>query len=375
MIAKNNKVFVIIYGLLAALFFSCGKDDVQRVSNKTVMVYISANNSLASNAFANINQMEAGFTGIDGKLIVYAKIFGQQPCLYEIVYDNGPEIISKKIKIYADHDASDPAIMKMVFADMERLYPAQNYGAILWSHATNWLPKTATVALRSFGDDGGSKMDVQSLKTALPGNLQYLIFDACSMASVEVLYELKDKADYILASPTEVLSVGLPYNLINKHLFNNDAQAGLQQIGEAYHNYYMAQNGNMQSATYSLVKTSELENLAQATKALLQNHSFIYPDFKRSEVQRLDFDANSLTAGFDFIDFLNKNFSPILVKNIEDASRKAVIYKINTPNFLGKPIHHFSGLSCYIPHAANEWAHTFYRSLGWYQAAGFNTFF
>jgi hypothetical protein len=46
---------------------------------RTVMVYMAANNSLASDTYTNLNQMEEGFTGIDGKLIVYARIFGQEP--------------------------------------------------------------------------------------------------------------------------------------------------------------------------------------------------------------------------------------------------------------------------------------------------------
>ncbi|MGJ7032531.1 clostripain-related cysteine peptidase [Niabella hirudinis] len=371
----NLKSFLFFLWVPLVLLFSCSKNDVKPLASKVVMIYMSANNSLASNAFTNINQMEEGFTSINGKLIVYAKIFGQQPCLYEISHDTGPEITSRKIKIYNDHDASNPAIMKMVFNDMESLYPARSYGAILWSHATNWLPKTATVALRSFSDDGGSKMDVQSLKTALPDNLEYLVFDACSMASVEVMYELKDKATYILASPTEVLSVGLPYNLVEKYLFDAAPEQGLRQVAGAYYNYYRSQSGNLQSATYSLIKTSELDGLAKAAKNLFYSHPFANPGFRRSEIQRLDFDPNSPTAGFDFMDFLNKNFDAAALTDIQAAMSKVVLYKVNTPNFLGKPIHAFSGLSCYIPIAANEWAHPFYYTLGWYSAAGVDKLF
>lgn len=360
---------------MTILLFSCGKESVHPVSSKTVIVYISANNSLASNAFANINQMEEGFTGIDGKLIVYAKIFGQQPCIYEISHHTGPDIVSRKARVYNDHDASDPAVMKMVMNDIKSLYPAKTYGAIVWSHATNWLPKDAAIALRSFGDDQGAKMDVQDLKTALPDNLEYLIFDACSMASVEVAYELKDKADYIMASPTEVLSVGMPYQLIAKYLFDVKAERGLQQMAGACYNYYMAQTGHMQSATYALIKTSELRSLAQSTKSLLYNHRFGYSDFRRTEIQRLDFDPRSLTAGFDFMDFLNKNFDTVYLTNIRSAFEKAVLYKVHTPAFLGKPINTFSGLSCYIPTAGNEWVHPFYRKLDWYNAAGFDQMF
>ena len=369
---KPISAFLWLSALL--LFSACSKEDLRPLPARVVMVYMSANNNLASNAFANINQMEEGFTGIDGKLVVYAKIFGQQPCIYEIAHDTGPEITSRKVKVYNDHDASDPAIMKMIFADIQGLYPARSYGAILWSHATSWLPKNATVALRSFGDDADSRMDVQSLAAALPGKLDYLIFDACSMASAEVLYELKDKVPYILASPTEVLSVGMPYQLLEKHLFEL-AEQGLKNVAAAYYDYYNAQSGDMQSATFSLIKTSGLPGLARATHDLLYSHPFTDPGFRRSEVQRLDFDIHSLTAGFDFMDFLNKNFDASLFTGVQDAINQTVLYKVNTPRFLGKPISSFSGLSCYIPAAQNDWVHPFYRTLGWYRAAGFDKLF
>lgn len=347
--------------------FVVKKEEIKKV----VIVYMSANNSLASNAYANINQMEEGFNQPNGKLIVYAKIFGQQPTIYEISHDTGPQIISRKVKVYNDHDASNPDIMKMIFSDIQALYPSETYAAILWSHATNWLPKSATISLRSFSDDNGSKMDVQGLHYALPNNLEYLIFDACSMASTEVLYELKDKARYILASPTEVLSVGLPYNIIDKNLFENPEQ-GLPTICDKYYNYYLTQSGNAQSATFSLIETEKLEKLAQTTRNFLYQHSFIYPDFRRNEIQRLDFDPNSPMAGFDFMDFFEKNFQGISLQELQDAMNNVVLYKVHTPNFLGKPIQRFSGLSCYIPHPDNEWAHSFYRSLAWYRAAGFD---
>lgn len=363
-------------GILMFLF-SCkrSEEDIfvikKEALKKVVIVYMSANNSLASSAYTNINQMEEGFEQKNGKLIVYAKIFGQQPTIYEITKDNSPQIVSRKVRVYNDHDASNPDIMKMIFSEVQTSYPAKTYAAILWSHATNWLPKNATVSLRSFGDDNGSKMDVQDLKYALPNNLEYLIFDACSMASTEVLYELKDKTRYILASPTEVLSVGLPYNRIEKNLFE-DPEVGLPAICDNYYRYYMTQSGNSQSATFSLIKTEKLKQLAQTTRNFLYQHSFTYPDFKRTEVQRLDFDPASPMAGFDFMDFLKKNFPGISLQGLQDAVNEVVLYQVHTPNFLGKPINRFSGLSCYIPHPDNEWAHPFYRSLGWYRAAGFD---
>lgn len=96
------RILIYLY-ITVTLFFAtgCAKDENDTaipVSARTVMVYMAANNSLSSDAYKNLNQMEEGFTGIDGKLIVYARIFGQQPKLYEIVYDTSPEIKARYSK-------------------------------------------------------------------------------------------------------------------------------------------------------------------------------------------------------------------------------------------------------------------------------------
>ena len=53
------------------------------------------------------------------------------------------QVLTLKVKVlkkYGDHNSSDPAVMKMIFEDMKSLAPTNSYGAILWSHATNWVP-------------------------------------------------------------------------------------------------------------------------------------------------------------------------------------------------------------------------------------------
>src|SRR5690606_36101021 len=88
--------------ILLVTVVSCKKDQDKgsEETSRTVMVYMAANNSLAQDAYRNINQMEEGFRGVKGNLIVYARIFGQRPKLYQIVNDETPEIRSKVVKTY-----------------------------------------------------------------------------------------------------------------------------------------------------------------------------------------------------------------------------------------------------------------------------------
>ena len=50
-------------------------------------------------------------------------------------------------------------------------------------------------------------MEIDDLAKGLPDDLfDFILFDACYMASVECTYELRNKAEYILASPTETMA-------------------------------------------------------------------------------------------------------------------------------------------------------------------------
>lgn len=360
------------------VFSSCSKSEgPQPELGRTVMVYMAANNNLAADAIANLNQMEEAIRDIDGKLLVYARIFGSSPKLYEIVYDNSPEIKSKVLKTYNEHDSSDPQIMRMVFDDLKRFAPSTSYGAILWSHATNWFPsKLLMPKTRSFGDDNFSSMDVQELKYALPKQLDFLIFDACSMASVEVLYELKEVSPYILASPTEVLAVGMPYNQVAKYLFRKDVKEGLVEVAKSYHKYYDSKSGLAQSATFSLIDTRKLPAVANATQRLLDKNAADIPMMTREGVQRMDLDPTTPVIAFDMLDMFQHNFRPSHeLTDLSTAIGEAVVFKTNTTHFLGKPIVKFSGLSSYFPSRDEEYVFAFYQTLSWTQEAGYGAFF
>src|SRR5690606_447791 len=133
------------------------------------------------------------------------------------------------------------------------------------------------------------------LRDVLPSDFEYIIFDACSMASIKVVYELRNNAQYILASPTEVLSSSYPYGQIVPYLFGG--KDGLIKIGQTFMNYYLSFEGEYASATVSLIDTHHLPLLAQETKALL-NLKNLKAGFNKSAVQRLDFDPTARVPAY-----------------------------------------------------------------------------
>lgn len=147
------------------------------------------------------------------------------------------------------------------------------------------------------------------------------------MASVEVLYELRHVAPYILASPTEVLSVGMPYHQINSLLYDTDVKKGLSAIAKAYIAYYEQKSGLEQSATFSLVDTRAMAGLARETQLLLSQNPEVIPTINRNIVQRLDLDPATPVKAYDFLDMFEKHFQPEKLQSLKTAIEKQLFTK------------------------------------------------
>lgn len=374
------KPLYLFLSLLAFLFLSCDKNKgplPKESYYRTVLVYLAADNNLELEAYKNMKQMEEAIGEVDGNLLVYAKLPNQLPAIYHIAKASGENTGRVKIKEYSNHNSSDPETMKQVIEDVKEAYPASTYGLILWSHATGWVPpEVEGIKLKSFGEDKGRRMDVKDLAEAIPDKFDFIMFDACSMASLEVLYEIKDKAKYFIASPGEVISNGMPYNKTVNHFFEKGIDA-YKTIAQKYFQHYNAMSGLHQSATISVIDAAHLQRIADETKVVLAAQAPAAADLNRAKIQRMDFDrvGNPLIA-FDFLDFMQYNYAASRLKNLEAVLKEAVIYKANTANFNGFKIDKNVGLTCYVPTKENEnIVHPYYRTLGWYKASGFDKLF
>ena len=371
--SKTMRAFYKLFlcSVLLFVFASCKKNNEEPgVANRTVMVYIGANNNLVSDAYNSINKMEEALSTLAADVIVYAQLAGTSPKIYRIKADRSPAIMSTVLKTYNQHNSADPVVMADVLKTMQSYVQGSSSGLILWSHASNWLPET-TIKLRSFNNDNGSQIDLIDMEKIIPSGLDFLMFDACSMASVEVLYDLRQKAKYAIASPTEVLSSGMPYDLVLSDLVNDDLESGLKNATRKYYEYYLAQAGDYQSASISVINNANWDQVVRENKKLVESKPFITVD--RANLQRLDFDPSSLSVGYDYLDFMEQQYQDI--SQLRIAIANLVAYKAYTPQFLGKPIRTFSGLSCYVPVAANKWVHEYYRRLSWTKSSGFDLFF
>lgn len=347
-----------IFILLSVLLIGCSKRNnlVLEPSsvNSMVLIYIAANNDLKFEAEDSFRKIKQGYKfDPKNRILVYSKTQSTKSYLLTLG-DNNVDTL----QTYWNENSSDANFLKKLISDSRKQYSAKKYGLVLWSHATSWKPSPKT---KSFGQDEGYEMDIKDLALSLPNDLEFIIFDACTMASLEVLYEMRKNAKYILASPSEILSTSFPYQHFVNDLFSG--VEGLKKVAANFIEYYEQKTGLNQSATISLIRTDKLESIALETKRLLVSKTPVYP-FNKKDIQKMTFDTFNNVSSYDFKSFLRHNFQSHEYIDLDNRIHESIIFKGNTGSFLGSKIVEFSGLSVYLPEA-NDTYSNYYKSLKW----------
>ena len=376
--------WTVAMGLLAGC---SGEDDDP--AKRVLVFYGVGDNSLSGYVQNSLDGLAEGMaTAPEGtRTVAFVDEANELPRLVEITREGEREL-------YRWPEERNSASVEMAREVMERVLeeaPAERYGLVLWSHGLAWVPSTAEgYAVKSagrstreepvtkwFGQDDTpgptGYLETEELAEAIPaGMFDYILFDACFMGSVEVLYALREKTESIVSSPAEVLAESFPYGEITGALLASEPD--LEGVCEAFYRYYANHNQqNHRAATVSLVNTAELEGLAAATRAVFAEAAERDPaaleGFAAGEFQRLDrykrhflFDMGSIVHRLEAEGLVDA----ATVDTWDEQLARAVVYEAHTPRIIDFALEACCGLSMYFPIAAYEELNTYYRTLGWY---------
>lgn len=362
--------FYILFSLILLGVSSCEKERVKEVTTRTVLVYLGRDNNLADLSEEKIESLVQGWDGEGGNLVVYQDLYGQKPRLMEIVYAKGntrTEIIHE----YEPENSADKEVFAGVLHETIRLYPADSYGLILFSHASGWMPKATLNAPRSVVIDGRDEMEITDLASAIPDQLfDFIVFEACYMAGIEVAFELKDKTKYILASSAEMLSPGLKQTYASSLALLFKQEPDLASFAQQAFDYYNNQTTDYKrSATFSLIHTAALNQLASF---IAQTNQEVNNPVDLAQLQYFDrYYPNHLF--YDFEDYYAQLYasSPLHLQELNRLLTRAVVEQHATPTFLlsykGFTINKHSGLTLYIPNESYPYLNEQYKKLAWYK--------
>ena len=375
-----NHVRILIWAFFFCILSGCRKEEPLSGSppesaHRTVLVYLGVYNNFRGEAEKKIRQLkDAWHKDIDGNLLVYADA-GEEPVLVHIYHSPQRGNVADTIESYLPENSASPAVFSRVLHTVKDYRPASSYGLAVLSHGTGWLPanmSAPSVSLKSIivdtaTDEPDNYMELAAFAEAIPFKLDFIIFDACWMGSVEVGYELKDKAEYIVASPAEVLEPGFAYSSMMQHLFR--PQPDLKAVARDFYEYYDRQNDLFRSATVSVVKTSELDALVPVVREITGGINLLPEDL--DAIQTFGYGKQKIY--FDLGDYLQK-VAPEKQEIIQAALDQCVLYKACTPSYYSagtgrlNAIRAFSGLSVYIPQETYIEANRAYGALKWSNA-------
>lgn len=372
---------------------SCSKDEEEPHnphSSRVVLVYMAGDNSLSRYVQSNLGAMMRGMASAPAgsRAIAYMDTPGENPRLVEVTA-SGTRIL---YTWPSAHNSASAATIREVIGRVRSLAPADRYGLVLWSHGMGWAPSSATdyfvrsPALRSmqqwpetkyFGQDTGENpcgyIETEELSEAIPsGMFDWILFDACFMASAETLYALRDKAERIVCSSAEVIADGFPYEKIMAELLR--PVPDLRAVCESYYRHYGEHaQPSYRSATVSLVEIPGLEALAAVTAELLSAALAADPaalaGMDLSRVQPLDrYRRHFLLDMGSVVGLLETD--GLVPASLAEAWRgqlaRTVIFEAHTPSILGLTLRECCGLSMYVPVSAYSDLNGYYRTLDWY---------
>lgn len=395
-----SKLLMSLFSLLFLIFMiSCSKEKPVEpnipeepvvtpgplTESHTLIVFMQGDNGLEEFMDVNLQRIVTAYYDVPqdlGKVVVFYDR-GNYTRLTELYLSDGMTK-QRVIKEYSNTVSTvDPDFVKGVFDLIRQEVPSESYGLILSSHGGGWVPAdifdlylyldTANeqpLAERSFyGQDGYDCMELPQLAQALEGwDFRYVIFDACYMASVEGLYDVRGLSDYIIASSAEIMGTGFPYEDIIPILFSREDHS-LVEACEAYMDMYRESSG-----TISLIDCTKLESLAQVMLQINQTEGEKLVDV--SNIQ--PYEAFSTHLYFDFeqyVEVLTSNEE--LLSMFDEALSDVVLFTDHTSQFFSAvgdeayiDLPRSCGLTCYVYQPGCENTHAAYLQTSWAKAVG-----
>jgi len=402
MMKRQIKLLLAVAVMLFAVACSHDNgDDTETEYDKTLLMYLpwsGDSNALTSFFWTNIDDMKKAYdqyATAKERVIVFICTSGTKAVMFDIADYTGHD--EQSLEKYWQIDNPQFTTVEgiaTIINRMKAMAEADTYAMTIGCHGLGWLPVSSSkqskkgvkesenqvyhwsnksqdgMVTRYFGGTSAEyKVDIATFADALSASdtkLQFLLFDDCYMSSVEVAYDLRDVADYLIACPTEVMGAGMPYARIGRYLLG---APDYDKVCTAFYDYY-SDYGNYSYGTIAVTKCSELDALAEVAKRI--NDTYQFDADLLGELQRMD--GYSPILFYDYGDYVaHLCTDQSLLQAFNEQLAKTVPYKANTARYYsaisGKsyPIHSYSGITTSEP-STNSLAQRSIAATGWYKA-------
>ncbi|MFO8061865.1 MAG: clostripain-related cysteine peptidase [bacterium] len=235
-------------------------------STINVSVYMAADNSMVFAVEDNISDMiRASENNSD--------------ILFNIMQDTGGSSYRLRIRngsidtlmVSGNINSGDANTVSEFFIESFNYSKADKYIAVLWNHGNGWYESKSILYDNNPNDfisvvNGELREIFSRINNALGRRLDIALFDACAMQSLEVLYEIRDYAEYSAGSSVRVPYYGMPYDKIFSHVNSDMSNRDIGQvICDSSYSHYSQQ---LDSIDFSLVYLPAVNSIAQSAAGL-----------------------------------------------------------------------------------------------------------
>lgn len=396
-LVRHITLFFCILLTLTSCDWGCRRPDEPTTPQTLIVYLVGTNLNWAFNK--NVQDIESALQknikGDSRVIVVWQNTSADAAEAIELVYNDG--IIERQLLTeYPLSNIMTGDDLGYILSDVMRQAPAKSYGMIVGAHSWAWVPindldevknngmSRAELRMipqielprhlqtRFIGDPSGkyNRFEISTIAEAIAyteETFEYILFDACFMANVEAVFELRNSAKYIIGSACEIMGNGFPYTQTIPYLLLNGGRSyDLEHAAESYHTHYKNTLGY--SGTVSLINCSQLDALASAMKEVNKS---LRADFDRNAIQTYEGGTNHIF--FDLGDYVSKVCTnPKATSALLTQLQKSVPTKYTLDTFWSTYIHadhypvtSFSGLSTSAPSVLLR---SSYPQTAWYKA-------
>lgn len=342
----------------------------------TVMVYMAADNDLDPWGVADLNEMERGTPAEDGSgsppavrtLALFDRAGLNNTTIYQVQHDTTDTIASTPLET-GERNTGDPDTLHYFVNFCQQYAPAEHYLLVLWDHGSGWntyqdkrTPQVTSRAICVDDSSSGAIIRDVDLPAAIAGRdpIDIVATDACLMAMLEVAYELRNSADYLVAAEEETPLPGFDYEPILRTLnspawlLKTPAQIAAYISQQVYLSWSLLPNQSA-NLTSSVIDLTRVDAVAAATQNLANiltaNAAKYAAEITYARQRALHFGGASLSI-LDLADFaaqLNAKVNDTAL-DANTAALSSVISSVVLDNsHSGGDYNRAHGISIYFP--------------------------
>ena len=309
--------FLLLFSII--VLASCGGNDdpvdpvdpfVPTKTKNTVFIFMpyTGYSSIYGCLLKNLDDMEQAIVKEkslgNSQILVFISESIKTSHLVKIGYSKG-KCRRDTLNTYTSYDYTTPDGIASLLTSVKQRAPADNYSMIIGCHGEGWMPKPKSTQTRYFGGTA-IPIDISNFNEGIKNagmKMNFILFDDCYMSGIEVAYQLREAANYLIASTSEMMGYGMPYHLILKYMLADNPN--YEALCEDFTKFYITYKSGIQPMPYGTIAVTDLsqtETMATFMKTVNNTHTFDID--KIDEVQDLDVEHFDPTVYFDFGSYL-----------------------------------------------------------------------